>query len=63
MAILIEEDAALPTDRVALKWRDDIGAVFEVDGEFRAVVIDGDAVVRGVAGSAADLPAVLASLE
>ena len=63
MAILIEEDAALPTDRVALKWRDDIGAVFEVDGEFRAVVIDGDAVVRGVADSAADLPAVLASLE
>ena len=63
MAVLIEEGVVAPTEHVALRWRDDIGAVFEVDGEFRAVVIDGEALVRGVVGAAADLPAVLASLE
>ena len=62
-AILIEEDAAVPAEHVALRWRGDVGAAFEVDGEFRAVVIGGDAIVRGVAGAAADLPAVLAVLE
>ena len=63
MAVLIEEGAVAPAERVALRWRDDIGTVFEVDGEFRAVVIDEEALVRGVAGAAADLPAVLASIE
>ena len=53
----------MPAEHVALRWRGDVGAAFEVDGEFRAVVIDGDAIVRGVAGAAADLPAVLAALE
>ena len=63
VAVLIEEGAAAPAEHVALRWRDDIGAVFEVDGEFRAVVIDGEALVRGVVAAAADLPAILASLE
>ena len=61
-AVLFGNGGVAPPGAVALAWRTDIGALFGADGTFRMVVIDSDAVVLAVIGTAAQLAAALPPL-